>query len=749
MPKTVEYTGAQRGWSELAATGKQSVWFPGQAEERSDSEAALLLATGLFKSPDDTLTAADVAATKSLVSADRNLQRVDAVPTAVSGKAGAWTFSRASANASVLDCFGSLQFALSGEMRLRGWRRVCNLLRFPENLLNTTYWNNSPPANVSIAAAGIKPPKAARHQRSSCTWTVTRTSGAAVMLTYTAASYRPGKYIFPMWIMGDGVQTYTLAIGAGTQTVTPEAGVWTPVDVVANITSTSPVALTVTNATSGAASFKICCPMIAWAHGESAPVRPDYVPRDVVGYPAALLGVGYRHDDGGYSAGVDGVRYYPTYSRWVRNNGISTPTAVVRPIDPSVLDGVMVEPISTCGLFDSRDISAASWAKSGSTVVNATAGDCAYLGIGSLRKIEEVAASSAWRVTQSWQTAVVGSNPADGAAMTITVPFQVAERSIAYIGLRQKDGATFTYSFFDGLTGQTAGVTAGNNATLRREGDVWLATMTGPVGSGSTAPLIQVGMTTSVAQHINAYLGTAGAGLWVGAIQWEVLGCGTSYMGDTPSSASVLTRQNDALSVTLTDCPAIDFTMSFAYTPLFATDTGWKDGWWFICSAYPNTITPDFDRNAIGLRPNAFGGAGAGMEDEWFIDLYPGNSDAPDRPNSTLWDGVELKDGSQNLKPGETVTIQWALHPTGQTTGTSSYTGTTGTTNQVGRIGNSAMPLTGDSRRPAVNQLRTVPRTYHFGRQAPGMQQRGSFCVKDFGWLPRALTASEMVELAP
>lgn len=48
MPKTVKYIGTAQRWPELAATGKQSVWMPGQMEERSDAEAAQLLFTGLF-----------------------------------------------------------------------------------------------------------------------------------------------------------------------------------------------------------------------------------------------------------------------------------------------------------------------------------------------------------------------------------------------------------------------------------------------------------------------------------------------------------------------------------------------------------------------------------------------------------------------------------------------------------------------------------------------------------------------------
>jgi hypothetical protein len=48
MSKTIKYTGTQVRWPELAYTGKQSVWQPGEQDERSDAEAALLLATGLF-----------------------------------------------------------------------------------------------------------------------------------------------------------------------------------------------------------------------------------------------------------------------------------------------------------------------------------------------------------------------------------------------------------------------------------------------------------------------------------------------------------------------------------------------------------------------------------------------------------------------------------------------------------------------------------------------------------------------------
>lgn len=46
--KTIKYIGTQERWPELATTGRQSSWSPGQIEERADAEADPLIATGLF-----------------------------------------------------------------------------------------------------------------------------------------------------------------------------------------------------------------------------------------------------------------------------------------------------------------------------------------------------------------------------------------------------------------------------------------------------------------------------------------------------------------------------------------------------------------------------------------------------------------------------------------------------------------------------------------------------------------------------
>jgi hypothetical protein len=72
MSKTIKYIGTQTRWSELSITGKQSTWSPDATDERSDTEAALLLATGQFSDVDATLLPEPkVVALSGVVSGDR------------------------------------------------------------------------------------------------------------------------------------------------------------------------------------------------------------------------------------------------------------------------------------------------------------------------------------------------------------------------------------------------------------------------------------------------------------------------------------------------------------------------------------------------------------------------------------------------------------------------------------------------------------------------------------------------------
>lgn len=57
MKTTIKYIGDSERYSELDVTGNQSVWLKGQQEDRSGSEAAALLETGLFSATSVSVTA--------------------------------------------------------------------------------------------------------------------------------------------------------------------------------------------------------------------------------------------------------------------------------------------------------------------------------------------------------------------------------------------------------------------------------------------------------------------------------------------------------------------------------------------------------------------------------------------------------------------------------------------------------------------------------------------------------------------
>lgn len=70
MTQTIKYIGAQQRWSELPYTGAQSVWAPGQIEERGDVDAAALMASGLFIKIQGDLDNVELTAFRALVSGD-------------------------------------------------------------------------------------------------------------------------------------------------------------------------------------------------------------------------------------------------------------------------------------------------------------------------------------------------------------------------------------------------------------------------------------------------------------------------------------------------------------------------------------------------------------------------------------------------------------------------------------------------------------------------------------------------------
>ena len=619
--------------------------------------------------------------------------------TALDSAFGTLTFSRASANASVIDHAGLMQFALSGEARFYGARRVCNLIADTESL--TTGWTLG--ANTTKAAARQRSPN---HGRLSA-WTVTRASGSGVMLTLDSASYRPGTHTFSAWLWGDGSQTYTLTINATTQTVTPSAGGWVRCSVSASIASTTAVTCSITNASAGAASFTICDPQMEYTHGQATPAPGEYVPRGVAGFPSALL-----------TAGVDGVRYFDTVNPWSVSSGVATKVSNPAAINPETLKGLLLEPGTVNQFYSSGDLSTAQWAKTGSTTVNATPLSSTVLGATGLWKVEEASATQGHRTTQSWR----GTNPTFGQIVSASAFAKAAERNLVYLAIRQMDNSTFRYAFFNLSTGVVASVTTGCSASIHKVGDVYRISLSASCGSsGSTAPLVQVGVTT--AAGTDTYAGTAGYGAYFGALQFEDADVASSYVGDT-GSAATLTRAVDSFEFTNSRMSGIGITLGVDYTPFFKTDTPLKDNWWYVLYTY----TSSADRAGFGLRPGALGGFYDGGEKQWFFDLFPNLT-----PSATSWDGVEVLTAGV-MSPAETLRVQWSL----------ATTAVTGASNQSGAVGGVAATLTGDTPRPTVNTIPNSPRTWRLGR-GEGNQQRGPAAFKNLFWLPEAKTAAEMI----
>lgn len=78
MP-AIKYTGTQQRWPELAVTGRQSVWSPGQMEDRTAAEAASLIAAGNFELVGGDLVMLPITTAELASPSEATLRNVNAV----------------------------------------------------------------------------------------------------------------------------------------------------------------------------------------------------------------------------------------------------------------------------------------------------------------------------------------------------------------------------------------------------------------------------------------------------------------------------------------------------------------------------------------------------------------------------------------------------------------------------------------------------------------------------------------------
>lgn len=630
---------------------------------------------------------------------------------------GTLAFSRSGANASIVDCYGSMQFCTSSEARFYGARRVENKVQDTENA--TTGWTFGATPTASLL-------KSPNHGRKSA-WTVSRGSGTTQLVILNSQSYRPGKWCLSVYIWGDGTTQYTIRIErssdsvGSTQLVVPPAGEWTRVAVSHDIVDTTNHRGIITVATSGAASVTYCDPQMEWVQGQTSPAPSDYVPRGVL--TTFLPATAYTSE-----AGVDGVRYYTTYNPWSLSSGVATRSATVSNIPTSLLKGIAVAGASSSNqVYSSANIGASAWTKNGSTTVNATPADSTLLGKNSLWKLEQGAATQEHRVEQTWRGTVPTTLPTPISASCYAKAGDAA-CPFVWMWIQTVDGSTNYAAYFNVQTGQVGTVSSTSEAWMVKEGDCWSLNIVIPSGStGSTPPILRIGVTQTNGT-LNP-LGTAGNGNWIGAVQFEQ-GLPTSYMGDTTSS-TLLTRNAETLTATSTSMPVINWTVAGDFTCRYPTGSALKPTWLYLLYTY----TSQADRGGFGLRPAAFGGFYDGGEDEIFFDWYPGIS-----ADNLNWDGIHIKQGSSSsyvtARAMETYRYQWSA-------------GTTATqvsgSNQSGAVGSVLGTSVGnDMPRPALNSWPSTPRIWTIGRSSTSISQRGELYCSNLVWHNFAKTGTQM-----
>ena len=626
------------------------------------------------------------------------------------------THARTGASA-VVDCYGSLQFCRSGEARFFGARRVENKLTDDTFTAAMTLGANTTKALNTVVLGPY------RNRRN--VYDLTRTSGTGVLFTLNSASYRAGQHTYSIWLGGDGVTQYTLAIqrnggdaaDLATIAVTPPAQGLTRYAVFASIPDDGLTYKVQLRSTTAALTVRMACAQLEWTHGQSG-APSEYVPR------------GSSYDVAPYfGAGVDGVRYFDTYNPCSVSSGVVTQSTVDTPIESDKLKGLLIGPTRVNKFYHSRDVTLASW-----TLTGVTAGaksDSALLGIGGLRKIEEDAATSMHGVSQVWHGTLPSTNAGpSGQPVMITVAafFAAGERSIIKIGFADLNGVE-KFAYVDVLKRRVLSESGDVYKThITQIGDLVRVSFTDKCGTGATAPVGFFRLAATAGTE--SYAGTAGSGLSIGGVQFERTDHACIYLGDTGTSTPGGTGDDTDALVFAQNMGANDWTVDCEASPMYDSDSQSKSSWSYVWYA---TKTAN-QRFGCGIRPKAYGGA---VVEEYVgnpvFDCYfgPDGLGVPQiNDNTGLPQEVFDVTNALHITPAlQTVRWQIALHPT-------AYDGASNIAMYVGAT-QGELDFNG---RNLVSKV-ALGVTCRIGYKGTPIDEK---CVKNFKVLAAARTWSEM-----
>lgn len=525
------------------------------------------------------------------------------------------THTRASV-ATVVDCYGVMQFCKSGEARFEGARRVCNLVSDSEGFV--TGWTTT---SITLTAAPTVPGLVPARRN---VVRFSRASGTTTMMLLNSAAYRPGSHTFSIGLMADASSTIRIRIErSGDSATVAEAtvtatGVMQRFAITGTITDTSSHRVSVHVDASGAASFYACC-----AQMEYADAAQEYVSVGVAGGAAPFNG-----------ANVDGVQYFNHYRCTTTDPTTRIVTQDVRGgyIPGSVLKGLLIEPLLCVNKqYSSRDPGAAEW-----TLTGVTAGaqsSCDLLGHLSLRKLAETATTGTHRTEQAWRL----SAPGDNSQIFMSCYVQKGERDWITVGFTAKDGSTVAQAWFNLATGTVGTVSSGAEAYIYAEGDCWRIAVVSTSLTGGSAPVGWIG--NADADNSASYTGTLGYGHSVGAALFGLGDGPQTYPGDTPS-ASLVTRVAEVFSLPWDSVvKTTDWTVSARQSILGRSAAQNKTTWWYLWYVYESAT----NRFGLTMRPGTFAGQASTVADDWAYDNY-NNGAAVDVDEITAGVSVGLRE---------------------------------------------------------------------------------------------------------
>ncbi|EIT69052.1 hypothetical protein [Hydrocarboniphaga effusa] len=518
--------------------------------------------------------------------------------------------------ASVVDCYGALQMTRDQEARFWGARRVDN---FVADDVFSSGWSIGPSVTKRLLS-DVGPYRQRRN-----VYEFSQARGTSYLAKFNIGQRWPGTYAFSVYVGGYTSLPVQLQIQRSSDAViVAEIGFTPPQNGLARYA----VSAELDEATASydliirgqdrSQKIKLACAQLERIQGQVGAPN-EYVPRG-----SALDGPPWN------GANVDGVRYFDYFNPCsLIADGEVVSSETPTPIPADVIKGYMLGPTRANRWWSSRDFAAPQWSKINVTSQSAMIGSV-MLGPATLRKVEETSDAGLHRIWQPWRGVLPGTINRHGqtVGVQLTVSIHIDHKRIdrnralvlGFVDTQGQEhkaivdvasrrvlnemGGKFTY--------YRSGYPDASDVTYKTHvteiGDLLRVSFTDSCGTGSLTPVGFIGLAdVSSDTPVESYAGVVGAGLYIGAMQFERTDHGMLYLGDTGSSSSFGTGSDTNEPYFPEEVGQLDWSVYCEVTTLYDTDSPAKTSWDDIWYARQNS---DDLRWGCAIRPGLYGGAG-------------------------------------------------------------------------------------------------------------------------------------------